>query len=115
MANNVDYSQNSPNYTPNAQVRASFGYPRTIDWITIHWWGDPNTQPSYEGVVSWLCQTRSQVSAHDVITGTGSRVAVIVDYNNAAWHAGNALGNASSIGFECDPRCRPEDYEAVSQ
>ena len=115
MANNVDYSKNSPNYTPNASVRAAYGYPRSIDWITIHWWGDPNTNPTYEGVVSWFSQTRSQVSAHDVITGTGNRVAVMVDYNNAAWHAGNAQGNATSLGFECDPRCRPEDYEAVAQ
>jgi hypothetical protein len=115
MANNVDYSKNSPNYTPNASVRAAYGFPRSIDWITIHWWGDPNANPSFEGVVSWLCQARSQVSAHDVITGTGSRVAVLVDYNNAAWHAGNAQGNATTLGFECDPRCRDEDYEAVAQ
>lgn len=115
MANKVDYSKNSPNYTPNSQVRGAFGYPRTIDWITIHWWGDPNTNPSYEGVISWLCNPRSQASCHDVITGTGNRVAVIVNNSNAAWHAGNAQGNATSLGFECDPRCRPEDYEAVAQ
>lgn len=115
MANNVDYSQNSPNYTAAAQVRAAYGYPRTIDWITIHWWGDPSTNPTIEGVVSWFTQTRSQVSAHDIITGSGNRVFVMVNYGDAAWHAGNALGNASSLGFECDPRCRPEDYEAVSQ
>ena len=115
MANKVDYSKNSPNYTPNALVRGAFGYPRTIDWITIHWWGDPNQGPSYEGVVAWLCNPRSQVSAHDVITGTGSRVAVIVNYSDAAWHAGSAQGNATSLGFECDPRCRPEDYESVAQ
>lgn len=115
MANNVDYTQNSPNYTPQAQVAAAFGYPRSIDWITIHWWGDPSQGPTYEGVVAWLCNPRSQVSAHDVITGTGSRVAVIVDYTDAAWHAGNAQGNATSLGFECDPRCRDEDYEAVAQ
>lgn len=115
MPNNVDYSKNSPNFTDNSQVRNVFGYPRTIDWITIHWWGDPNQNPSFEGVVAWLCNPRSQVSAHDVITGTGSRVAVIVDYVSAAWHTGSALGNASSLGFECDPRARDEDYEAVAQ
>jgi len=115
MANNVDYSKNSPNYTGNASVRGAFGYPRSIDTITIHWWGDPNTNPTYEGVVAWLCNPRSQASAHDIITGTGNRVAVIVDYVDAAWHAGNAKGNATSLGFECDPRCRNEDYEAVAQ
>ena len=115
MANNVDYSQNSPNYTPQSQVLSAFGYPRSISWITIHWWGDPNTNPTYEGVIAWLCNPRSQASCHDVITGTGNRVAVIVDYTNAAWHAGNAQGNATSLGFECDPRCRDSDYEAVAQ
>lgn len=113
--NTVDYSQNSPNYTPNASVRAAYGYNRTIDYITIHWWGDPNQGPSYEGVVSWLCQTRAQVSAHDVVTGTGRRVALLVDYSNAAWHAGNAQGNATTLGFELDPRCRQEDYEAAAE
>ena len=115
MANNVDYSKSSPNYTGNASVRAAFGYPRSIDTITIHWWGDPNTNPTYEGVVAWLCNPRAQASAHDVITGSGNRVAVIVNYQDAAWHAGNAKGNATSLGFECDPRCRDEDYEAVAQ
>lgn len=115
MANSVDYSKTSPNYTPNSQVRAVYGYPRSVEWITIHWWGDPNSNPTFEGVVSWFSQPRSQVSAHDVITGSGNRVAVMVDYNDAAWHAGNARGNATSLGFECDPRCRPEDYEAVAQ
>jgi hypothetical protein len=116
MAKNTVLTQyNSPNYTPNGQVAATFGYPRSIDYITIHWWGDPNQQPTFEGVVSWLCNSRSGVSCHDVITGTGYRVAVIVDYPNAGWHAGNALGNATSLGFECDPRARQEDYEAVAE
>ena len=113
--NTVDYSKNSPNYTPNASVRGAFGFNRSIDWITIHWWGDPNSGPSYEGVVSWLCQTRAQVSAHDVVTGTGRRVAVLVNYPDAAWHAGSAQGNATSLGFELDPRCRQEDYEAAAE
>lgn len=113
--NTVENQYNSPNYTPQAQVPSVYGRPRSIDYITIHWWGDPNTQPTYEGVISWFSQTRSQVSAHDIITGTGRRVAVMVDYVNAAWHAGNAVGNATSLGFECDPRCRDEDYAAVAE
>ena len=115
MSNSVDYSKNSPNYTAESAVPSVYGMPRRIDFITIHWWGDPNQQPTFEGVVAWLCNPRSQVSAHDVITGTGSRVAVIVDYKNAAWHTGTSAGNATSLGFECDPRCRDEDYEAVAQ
>lgn len=113
--NTIDYSKNSPNYTPSSQVRATYGYNRSIDWITIHWWGDPNSNPTYEGIVSWLCQPRAQVSAHDVITGTRRRVAVLVNYGDAAWHAGSAQGNATSLGFELDPRCRQEDYEAAAE
>ena len=116
MASNTVLTQyNSPNFTANASVAAVFGLPRSIDFITIHWWGDPKTNPSFEGVVAWLCNTRSGVSAHDVITGTGRKVAVIVNYYDAARHAGNARGNATSLGFECDPRCRDEDYAAVAQ
>lgn len=116
MAKNTVLTQyNSPNYTPNALVAATFGYPRSIDYITIHWWGDPNQGPTFEGVVAWLTNPRSGVSCHDVITGTGRRVAVIVDYPNAGWHAGSSLGNATSLGFELDPRCRLEDYEAAAE
>lgn len=113
--NTVETQYNSPNFTGNGSVPAVFGRPRSIDYITIHWWGDPGTNPSYEGVVAWLCNPRSQVSAHDVITGTGRRVAVLVNYYDAAWHAGNATGNATSLGFECDPRARQEDYESVAE
>lgn len=113
--NTVDKQWNSPNYTSNAQVPSVFGRKRSIDYITIHWWGDPKNNPSYKDVISWLCLARSQVSAHDVITGTGRKVAVLVNYDDAAWHTNNATGNATSLGFECDPRCRPEDYEAVAQ
>lgn len=115
MSHNVLTQFNSPSFTPNAQVRAVFGYPRTIDAITIHWWGDPNTNPTFEGVINWLCRPSVQVSCHDVVTGTGRRVAVLVDNVNAAWHSGNARGNATTLAFECDPRCRQEDYEVAAE
>ena len=106
---------NSPNYTPNSQVRAVFGMARTIESITIHWWGDPNQNPSFEGVVSWLCRANGSSSAHTVATGTGKRAAWIVNSPDAAWHSGNARGNATSIGIECDPRARAEDYDVVAE
>lgn len=106
---------NSPNYTPNSQVRAIFGMNRTIEGITIHWWGDPNQNPSFEGVVAWLCRANGSSSAHTVATGTSNRAAWIVNAVDAAWHAGNARGNATTIGIECDPRCRNEDYAVVAE
>jgi hypothetical protein len=88
---------------------------RAINGITIHWWGDPNTGPTLEGVISWFSQSRSQVSAHEVVTGTGKRDATMVNYRDAAWHAGNATGNATTVGIEADPRCRNEDYDTVAE
>lgn len=115
MAYTVLNQFNSGNFTGQASVPSIYGMPRSIDYITIHWWGDPNQGPTFENVVAWLCNPRSQVSAHDVITGTGRRVAVLVDYPNAAWHSGSARGNATSLGFELDPRCRQEDYETAAE
>lgn len=106
---------NSPNYTPASQSKAVFGYPRTIDGITIHWWGDPAQNPSFMGVVNWLCRANGGSSAHVVATGTSRQVAWLVNAADVAWHAGNARGNASTIGIECDPRCRAEDYDVVAE
>lgn len=105
MAYTYVTNRNSPNYTKG---RAS-----KITGITIHWWGDPATNPSAEGVVNWLCNPASQVSAHLVITGTGRRAWQLVDDVNTAWHA--IAGNPSTIGLELDPRCRPEDYDVAAE
>lgn len=115
MAYTEETQYNSPNFTPAAQVPAIFGRARTIDGITIHHWGDPRTNPTYEGVVSYLCRASGGSSAHAVATGTGRRVAWIIDAVNAAWHSGSAIGNATTIGLELDPRCRDEDYDVAAE
>ena len=84
-----------------------------IKGITIHWWGDPKTNPTAEGVVNWLCNPASQVSAHLVVTGTGRKVWQLVDDKDRAWHAMN--GNHSTIGIELDPRCRDSDYDVAAE
>lgn len=108
MAYNYITQYDSPNYTAGRQGN-------NISSITIHWWGDPNQNPSFEGIVAWLCNPASQVSAHYVVTGTDRRVACIVDPANISWHAGNWVGNQTSIGIECDPRCRDEDYDVIAE
>ena len=109
MANyNEINNRNSPNFTAGRGGKKITG-------VTIHWWGDPNQNPTIEGVVSWLCSPASQVSAHYVVTGTGRRVYSIVNDRDTAWHAGNWTGNETTIGIECDPRCRPEDYDTVAE
>ena len=109
MAYNELNQYTSPNQSSGAENR------RQIKGITIHWWGNPSNNPTFEGVVAWLCNPASQVSAHLVVTGTGRRVAQIVDDNQIAWHAGNWEGNRTTIGIECDPRVRDEDYDVIAE
>lgn len=105
MAYNYITSKSSPNFTK--------GRTQKISAIVIHWWGDPNTKPTASGVVSWFLNKASQVSAHYVITGTNREVYHLVDNVNTAWHAKQA--NPFTIGLECDPRCRDEDYDVVAE
>lgn len=104
---------NSPNYTPQEQVPYYYGMPRTIDGVTYHWWGDPAQQPQFMGIVNWLCRANGNSSAH--VVGETGRVAWIVDAANAAWHAGNARGNATTVGYECNPRLTDGDYETMGE
>ena len=113
MAFNWLTQYNSPNYTPASQVQATWGRPRTIEAIAIHWWGDPNTNPTFEGVISTLCNPNRGASAHIVATGTGRRAACLVNLEDASWATNSA--NPYTISIECDPRCRDEDYDVVAE
>ena len=106
MANyNYITKYSSPNFTK--------GRTQKITTVVIHWWGEPSTNPTAGGVVNWLCNPASKVSAHYVITGTNREVYHLVDNNNTAWHAKQA--NPFSLGLELDPRCRDEDYDVASE
>lgn len=113
MSYNIDFSRDSPNFTPGASSPATFGRARTIEAIAIHWWGDPNQNPSYEGIVNHLCNPNAGVSAHFVATGTGRRVAQIVNFSDVSWATNSA--NPYTVSIECDPRCRDEDYDVVAE
>lgn len=106
MAYNEITNRNSPNFWAGGN---------TIKGLTCHWWGDPSTNPTAEGVVNWLCNPASQVSAHFVITGTGRRVWQLVNDKDRAWHSGNTTGNSTTLGLELDPRCRNEDYDVAAE
>lgn len=103
----------SPNFTTAADAPRVWGRSRTIDAIAIHWWGDPNTNPSYEGVIATLCNPNRGASAHFVVTGTGRRAAQLVNLSDASWATNSA--NPYTISIECDPRCRDEDYDVVAE
>lgn len=115
MSYNYETNKDSPNYTPAASSASTFGMPRVIEGITIHWWGDPNQNPQFDSIVNYLCRSNGNTSAHFVATGTGRRVACIVAPGNVAWHSGSAWGNARTIGIELDPRARDEDYDVAAE
>lgn len=101
----------SPNFTRSALSLLRFGRKRTIDAITIHHWGVRGQ--AFFGVVNYLCRKGGNTSAHEVIES--GKVAVIVDHKNAAWHAGNAKGNATTIGLELRPEATDGDYATAAQ
>lgn len=102
----------SPNFTPAAQVPAVYGLPRTIDGVTVHWWNDPALNPTFDGAASYLSRAGGNTSAHFIVQG--SRVACIVSPVNAAWHAGSARGNATTIGIEMSPWATEADMATLA-
>lgn len=105
----IDESRDSRNYTPAAQVLAVFGYPRTVESLTIHHWGSYGQV--YEIVRDYLIANGTPTSAHFVVER--GRAACLVSPADASWAAGNAKGNASSIHIECRPEATAADYQAV--
>lgn len=95
----------------------NFGYPEGTrgqnkpKQIVIHHWGSDDS--TFSGTVSWLCNPKSQVSAHFV--AEAGRSACLLNWNDAGWHAGNKNVNMSSIGIECHPRCSYADMVEVAK
>lgn len=109
MAYDTITRYDSPNYTS--------GRPYGIKYIVIHWWGDPATRPTFEGVIRTLCSPSRGASAHYV--AEAGRVACIVDPDDRAWHAGDGVGcgskgNDMGIGIECNPRQSDGDYATIA-
>ena len=101
----------------------NYGYPstsplseRTVgnnkpEEIVIHHWGEDGQ--TFQGVVNWLCNPKSGVSAHYV--AEAGKVACIVDCKNPAWHTGSKEHNMKSIGIECRPEATEADYQTVAE
>ena len=120
VAYTIDQSQNAKYYTANADVQSVFGQPRTYDSITIHHWDAPDAGATYAGVCTEFETgqladgTVRQVSAHFVAAdGSIGQLACLVTPADAAWHAGSAAGNASSVAIECDPNLTDSGYATV--
>nr|DAP61122.1 MAG TPA: N-acetylmuramoyl-L-alanine amidase [Caudoviricetes sp.] len=99
---------NSPNFGKYFVGETNQNHP---EYICIHHWGMMGQ--SFMGVVNWLCNPKAGSSAH--LVAEAGRVACIVSYLNVAWHTGVMEENARSIGIECRPECRPEDFETVAE
>lgn len=111
MSYTLQEQYSSKNFTPAAQVPGVFGEPRTVTSITIHHWGDNGQQ--FDVVRDFLCTNNTPTSAHYV--AQDGLVACIVNTADAAWHAGNAHGNATSIGIECRPEATDGDYQTIGE
>ena len=66
----------------------------------LHWWGNPSGQ-NPQGIIAWLCNPVSEVSAHAVVWK--GNVACLVNYDEPSWANGNTAANTSAITLECDP------------
>ena len=94
------------------------GRPYGIASITIHWWGDPGTHPTFEGVMDTFVTGARCASAHYV--AEAGRVACLVDPGDRAWACGDGIGcrsggNDCSISIECKPRESDGDYGTVAE
>ena len=100
---------NSPNYTPSSAVAATYGMPRTIKGVTIHHWGVDGQ--NIDGISSYLCRPGGNTSAHFALQD--GLVYCLVSPEHAAWHAGSAEGNATTIGIECHPEMTDGDLRTL--
>jgi hypothetical protein len=108
---NIDESLTAKGFTPAAYVPQVFGRARTIDGIVIHHWG--LTGQTHDGVVNFFVNGPGSTSAHFV--ASAGRINCLVNPADAAWHSGNAVGNATTIGIECRPEATDGDYETVAE
>lgn len=111
MTYTLQEQYSSKNFTRSADAVAVFGMARTITGIAIHHWG--NRGQSFDAVRDYLCTNNVPTSAHFV--AQAGLVACIVSPLDIAWHAGNARGNATTIGLELRPEATDEDYQTAAE
>jgi|SRR5919205_266376 N-acetylmuramoyl-L-alanine amidase len=104
-------NRTSKNYTPAAQVPAAFGQARVVKQITWHHWG--NLGQRFDDVENFLCTNNTPTSAHYIMQD--GLVSCIVTPDDAAWHSGNAVGNATTVGVEARPEATDGDYRTGAE
>jgi N-acetyl-anhydromuramyl-L-alanine amidase AmpD len=68
--------------------------PGDIHYIVIH-----VSEGSYLGTISWLTNSQAHASSHYVVSREGD-ITQLVARRDIAWHSGNHVMNAESIGIE---------------
>ena len=107
----INESQTAKGFTPAALVPQTFGRPRTLDGIVLHHWGSLGQR--HDDVVKFFVSGPGTTSAHFVVSA--GRIDCLVSPLDAAWHSGNAVGNATTIGIECHPEATDADYATVAE
>ncbi len=106
MTYTLDRSHRATSFTKGRQGTA-------ITTIVVHWWGDPSTNPTFDGTVTYFAKGGNTTSAHYVVEA--GRVANMVDDADTAYHAGNWGMNLRSIGIECNPKGSDADKATVAE
>lgn len=102
-------------YNFKVSLTPNIGYPdgthggNKPKYIIIHHWGAKGQ--SFDNVVKWLRNSRSNVSAHYVVQN--KKVVKLAKYNDCTWHAGDKYYNTHSIGIECRPECTSGDVNTL--
>jgi hypothetical protein len=110
----IDESLTARGFTPAGSVPLVYGMQRLILGITIHHWGAFGQ--THDGVNNFFVNGPGATSAHFVASGyPRPRINCLVSPADAAWHAGNARGNATTIGIECRPEATEADYRVVAE
>lgn len=110
----INESLTAKGFTPREHVPLVYGRKRTIEAITIHWWGSYGQ--THGGVVNFFVNGAGNTSAHFVASGVPTpQIHCIVSPWDAAWHAGNAVGNATTVGIELRPEATEADYRVAAE
>jgi N-acetylmuramoyl-L-alanine amidase len=110
MTYTIDETYTDEQFTAAGAVAGVFGTPRRYESITIHHFGAFGQRPA--DVVDFFINRNWTTSAHFVCSA--AKIWCLVSPANAAWAAGNAYGNATSIHIECPPEATDADYAAVA-
>ena len=107
----VDEQYTAEYLTPERDCQSVFGVARGTSQTCIHHWGEFGQR--FDDVVNFLRSRNSrEVSAHFVVQD--GRVTCLVSPADVAWHAGNGVANAQTIGIECRPEMTQGDIDTLA-